>query len=216
MSYRVQQSTTAYALMFLLVQSSDHITPLTGAAPTVKLSKNGGGGAAPSGTVSEVDATNMPGWYKVAGNATDSNTLGSLALHATAASADPSDTIYEVVAQDLTTATVAAVTTVTNLTNAPTAGDLTATMKASVTAAATAATPTAAAVTAAVTVTGDLSATMKASVTTAATAATPAAASVTGAVGSVVAPVDANVVSVNDVDVVGTGTDVDPWKATGT
>lgn len=46
--------------------------------------------------------------------------------------------------------TQAAVTTVTNLTNAPTAGDLTATMKASVTTAATAATPTAAAVSGAV------------------------------------------------------------------
>ena len=46
--------------------------------------------------------------------------------------------------------TQAAVTTVTNLTNAPTAGDLTAAMKTSVTTAATAATPTAAAVTGAV------------------------------------------------------------------
>lgn len=44
--------------------------------------------------------------------------------------------------------TQAAVTTVTNLTNAPTAGDLTATMKTSVTTAATAATPTVAGVTA--------------------------------------------------------------------
>jgi hypothetical protein len=72
--------------------------------------------------------------------------------------------------------------TVANLTNAPTAGDLTATMKTSVTTAATAATPTAAAVTAAVSVTGDLSATMKTSVTTAATAATPTAAAVTAGV----------------------------------
>lgn len=49
-----------------------------------------------------------------------------------------------------TQAAVTLVTTTTNLTNAPTAGDLTATMKASVTTAATAATPTAAAVTGAV------------------------------------------------------------------
>ena len=147
MSYRVQQSTTAYPLLFLMVQSSDHVTPLTGAAPTVKLGKNGGTGAAPAGTVTEIDSTNLPGWYKVAGNATDNNTLGSLTLHATAASGDPSDTQFEVVAQDLTTATVAAVTTVTNLTNAPTAGDLTATQKTSVTTAATAATPVAASVT---------------------------------------------------------------------
>ena len=49
-----------------------------------------------------------------------------------------------------TNITAGTITTVTNLTNAPTAGDLTATMKASVTTAATAATPTAAAVTGAV------------------------------------------------------------------
>ena len=46
-----------------------------------------------------------------------------------------------------TNITAGTITTVTNLTNAPTSGDLTATMKASVTTAATAATPTAAAVT---------------------------------------------------------------------
>lgn len=46
-----------------------------------------------------------------------------------------------------TNITAGIITTVTNLTNAPTAGDLTATMKTSVTTAATAATPTAAAVT---------------------------------------------------------------------
>lgn len=47
-----------------------------------------------------------------------------------------------------TNITAGTITTATNLTNAPTAGDLTATMKTSVTTAATAATPTAAAVTA--------------------------------------------------------------------
>lgn len=49
-----------------------------------------------------------------------------------------------------TNITAGTITTVTNLTNAPTNGDLTATMKTSVTTAATAATPTAAAVTGAV------------------------------------------------------------------
>jgi len=51
-----------------------------------------------------------------------------------------------------TNITAGTITTVTNLTNAPTVGDLTATMKASVTTAATAATPTAAAVTTPVTI----------------------------------------------------------------
>lgn len=67
-----------------------------------------------------------------------------------------------------TNITAGTITTTTNLTNAPTAGDLTATMKTSVTTAASAATPVA-------TVSGDLSATMKTSVTTAASAATPVA-----------------------------------------
>ena len=80
--------------MFLLVQSSDHITPLTGASPTVTLSKAGGSFASPSGAVTEV----ANGWYKVAGNATDTDTLGPLVLHATAASADPVDVYFDVVA----------------------------------------------------------------------------------------------------------------------
>jgi hypothetical protein len=73
-----------------------------------------------------------------------------------------------------TNITAGTITTATNLTNAPTSGDLTATMKTSVTTAATAATPTAAAVTGAV-----------GSVTGAVGSVTGAVGSVTGAVGSV-------------------------------
>lgn len=63
--------------------------------------------------------------------------------------------------------TQAAVTTVTNLTNAPTAGDLTAAMKTSVTTAATAATPVAASVTGAVgSVTGLTASNLDAAVST--------------------------------------------------
>lgn len=87
MAYDIQQSTTQSALLFFLVATSDHISALTGASPTVTLSKNGAAFASPSGTVTEI----ANGWYKVAGNATDTATLGPLALHATAASADPCD-----------------------------------------------------------------------------------------------------------------------------
>lgn len=73
-----------------------------------------------------------------------------------------------------TNITAGTIATVTNLTNAPTAGDLTATMKTSVTTAATAATPTAAAVTGAV-----------GSVTGAVGSVTGAVGSVTGSVGSI-------------------------------
>jgi hypothetical protein len=92
--YLVQQSSASYPLLFLLVSSSDHISPVTGATPTVTLSKNGAAFASPAGTVTEI----ANGWYKVAGNGTDTATLGPLALHATASGADPSDWLFTVVA----------------------------------------------------------------------------------------------------------------------
>lgn len=92
----LKQSSNAQPLLFLLIQSSDHISPLTGATPTVTLSKNGGSFASPAGAVTEIGG----GWYKVAGNGTDTNTLGPLVLHATATSADPADYYFEVVAYD--------------------------------------------------------------------------------------------------------------------
>src|SRR5262245_41574228 len=100
-SYQVQQSTIAYPLVFLMVQSSDHVTPLTGASPTVAISKAGGAFATPAGAVAEI----ANGWYKVAGNATDTSTLGPLLLHATAPGGDPSDMLYEIVAHNVQDAT---------------------------------------------------------------------------------------------------------------
>lgn len=95
--YQVKQSSTAYPLMFLMVDSTDHVTGKTGLSPTVTVSKSGASFGSPSGAVSEV----ANGWYKVAGNATDSGTLGPLALHATGTGADPVDYLYEVVAHDV-------------------------------------------------------------------------------------------------------------------
>lgn len=88
----IAQNQTAVPLPFLMVQSVDHISPLTGAAPTVVLSKNGAAFASPAGAVAEIGN----GWYKVAPNATDANTLGPLLLHATASGADPADAVFEV------------------------------------------------------------------------------------------------------------------------
>jgi hypothetical protein len=82
--------------MFLMVDSADHISAKTGLTPTVTLSKSGAAFAAPAGAVTEVGS----GWYKVAGNATDTGTLGPLVLHATATGADPVDVEFEVVAFD--------------------------------------------------------------------------------------------------------------------
>lgn len=253
-----KQSDSTYPLFFLMVDSTDHITGKTNLILTVTISKNGGSFASPSGAVTEVGN----GLYKIAGNATDSNTVGELWIHATGTGADPTDTSYTIVAYDpfdsvrlgltalpnaaaeaagglytrgsgagqinqpangqidanavkvggttqtgrdigasvllssgtgtgqislssgavLLQATQTGVTipTVTNLTNAPTNGDLTATMKTSVTTAATAATPIAASVTGAVgSVTGNVGG------------------NVTGSVGSVVAVVSANVTQIN-------------------
>lgn len=89
MSYEIKQSSTEAALLFFLTLSSDHLSPATGLAPTVTLSKNGAAFAAPAGAVTEI----ANGWYKVAGNATDTNTLGPLALHASVATADNCDLV---------------------------------------------------------------------------------------------------------------------------
>lgn len=90
---QIKQSSSGTPLLFLLIASSDHITGLTGASPTVTISKNGGAFASPSGAVTEI----ANGWYKVAGNATDTNTAGPIALHATAASGDPFDDVVALV-----------------------------------------------------------------------------------------------------------------------
>lgn len=112
-----QVSSTSYPINFLMVDSTDHITGLTGLSPTVTLSKNGGAFGAPVGAVSEI----ANGWYSLAGNATDRNTLGELLIHVTATGADPVDEKYAIVTQDLFAAnigitTIANVTTVGNVT----------------------------------------------------------------------------------------------------
>lgn len=95
MKARLYQSTTR-PITFCLVSSTDHITAVTGATPTVVISKDGGAFASPSGAVTEIGN----GWYKIAGNATDRNTLGELLVHATATGADPWDEKYVIVAFD--------------------------------------------------------------------------------------------------------------------
>jgi hypothetical protein len=79
-----------------MVSSTDHVTPVTGLSPTVVISKNGGAFASPSGAVSEIGN----GWYAIAGNATDRDTLGELLIHATGTGADPVDDRYMIVAYD--------------------------------------------------------------------------------------------------------------------
>ena len=93
---------TAHNRAFLMVQSSDHITGLTGATVTVTLSKNGAAFGAAGGAITEIAS----GWYSVALNTTDTGTAGDLAIHCTATSGDPTDFCDQVV--DTTVATIGA------------------------------------------------------------------------------------------------------------
>jgi hypothetical protein len=88
------QNSTSYPTCFLMVSSTDHVTPVTGLSPTVTISKNGGAFGSPSGAVSEI----ANGWYAIAGNASDRDTLGELLIHATGTGADPVDDRYMITA----------------------------------------------------------------------------------------------------------------------
>jgi hypothetical protein len=102
MGYAIKQSSTAQPLLFFMQDSAaSRFLGKTGLTCTVTLSKNGGSFASPAGAVSEVGN----GWYAVAGNATDSGTLGPLTLYATASGADPCTVEFTVVAYDPQSAT---------------------------------------------------------------------------------------------------------------
>ncbi len=120
MTLLIKQSTTAYVIPFVLVSSSDHISGLTGKAGsvTVKLSKNGASGVSPSGTITETDATNLPGHYYITGNATDSGTIGTLDLYAKDAASDPVSmpAVAQIVAFDPTDAAALGLSRLTSLT----------------------------------------------------------------------------------------------------
>jgi hypothetical protein len=88
-----QVSSLSYPMTFFMYDSLDHINGKTGLTPTVALSKNGGAFGPSAGAVSEIGN----GWYALAPNTTDRDTLGDLLLHATAVGADPFDGRYEIV-----------------------------------------------------------------------------------------------------------------------
>src|SRR2546430_17290735 len=81
------KQSTSRSRMILMIDSADHITGKTGLTLTVTLSKDGAAFAAMGGSVTEISS----GWYKLALNTTDTNTLGDLAINATATGADPTD-----------------------------------------------------------------------------------------------------------------------------
>jgi hypothetical protein len=121
---QVKQSSAVAHFLFLMVDSIDHVTGKTGLTPTVTISKNAAAFASPAGAVTEVSG----GWYKLAANATDSNTLGVLALHATGTGADPTDMILaNIVAYDPQAAGVTVTTNNDKTGYALTSGERTAT-----------------------------------------------------------------------------------------
>lgn len=117
----IQQSTSGTNLPFLMVLSSDHVSPATGLTPTVTLSKNCGAFASPAGTVAEI----ANGWYKISGTGltTDTNTLGSLIIHATGSGADFTDMIpFNIVAYNPQDATRLGLTQIPSAGTIPTVG----------------------------------------------------------------------------------------------
>ena len=88
----ILKKSTAFNMPVLMVASSDHISGLTGATLTVTASKDGGAFAAITPTVTEL----ATGWYSLALTTAHTDTSGALAIHVTAASADPADVLAQV------------------------------------------------------------------------------------------------------------------------
>jgi hypothetical protein len=86
---RKAKQSTAKNIMVYMVSSTDHIAGVAGATLTVTLSKNGAAFASISPTIT--DRGN--GWYSVALVAGDTDTLGDLAVRATAAGCDSADLV---------------------------------------------------------------------------------------------------------------------------
>lgn len=114
MGYPITQTTAVRPLFFFMGSTADPLAGVTGltggSAPAVKITKLGGSAVTPSGAISEVDATNHPGWYKVAADAGDSDTLGPLLLSATGTGAKPWHDVFEVVAYNPSDAAAAGLT----------------------------------------------------------------------------------------------------------
>jgi hypothetical protein len=83
----LKTGSTGKVIPFLLINSTDHITGAISKTPVVLISKNGGNFITPAGNITEMGY----GWYRLAPTATDTDTAGSLVVHAEAPGADPTD-----------------------------------------------------------------------------------------------------------------------------
>lgn len=91
---RAAQS-TAYTVMLKVFLSSDHVTPATSKTVAITLSKAGGAFGVPNAVTNATEVSG--GWYKVALDTTDTNTLGDLVVVGTATSCDTADQIIMIV-----------------------------------------------------------------------------------------------------------------------
>lgn len=94
---RLLKQSAGRNVMVFMTDAADHVAGKTGLTLTVTASKNGGAFGSISPTVTE----RGDGWYSLALASGDTDTLGDLVLHVTAAGADPSDLVCQVVAGSL-------------------------------------------------------------------------------------------------------------------
>ena len=100
----ILKQSAAYIRLFVMVASSDHVSPATqtvmgSVLPTVKLGKAGASGVTAAGTVAEINSTTVPGMYQITLTPTDTGTIGDLVFHCTGPNADPTDFVDQVQAQ---------------------------------------------------------------------------------------------------------------------
>ena len=84
---RILKQNTARNVMVLMIDSTDRVTGKTGLTLTVTVSMDGGA----FGAIAPVVTERGDGWYSVALTASDTDTVGDLALHITGAGADNFD-----------------------------------------------------------------------------------------------------------------------------
>lgn len=94
---RLLKQSAAANVMVFMTDSADHVSGKASLTLTVTASKDGAAFASISTTVTDRGS----GWYNLALAAGDTNTLGDLALHVTAAGADPTDLACRIVAGSL-------------------------------------------------------------------------------------------------------------------
>ena len=121
---RVIKQGSTPTILFLLVSSTNHVSGLaTGATPVVYIGKGASGtGALSTNTATAVDTANLPGWYRLALTATETNSIGDLVVHASATGADDTDRLFYVESNDISgiTTDIAAKASQTSVTAIPT------------------------------------------------------------------------------------------------